>query len=345
MVTIRDVAVLAGVSTATVSHVINNTRYVQPETRQLVLDAIEKLGYRPSGIARSLTTRITHLVGILIADITNPFFAEYVRGVEDRLAEHQYHLIVCNTDEKPEREAHYLDLLYTRRVDGVIVAATGATQPMFNQFLSDRVPLVFIDRRPSRPYGPFIGVDNEAAAYTATKYLIQLGHKRVGFIGRNVQLSTVIGRVAGYRRALAEHDLPIDERLISLSDSSLGGAFEFARRLLTQEPRPTAIVAANHVMALGLLRAIQEMGLRFPGDISVVCFDEHPWAPLFTPSLTVVRMPMAKMCDAAVDLLLQGISSREEHRDIEPTPEPALGDVILQAELVVRKSCSSPASP
>src|SRR5512142_1390348 len=134
MATIRDVAKMAGVSTATVSHVINKSRHVNPETRQALLAAIARLNYRPSAIARSLTTSITRTVGVLVADITNPFFAALVRGIEDRLSSRDYNLIVCNTDERADKEAQYLELLLTRRVDGVIVAPTGAPQPLFSEF-------------------------------------------------------------------------------------------------------------------------------------------------------------------------------------------------------------------
>ena len=169
MATIKDVARMAGVSTATVSHVLNNTRYVSEETRSLVLEAVSRLGYRPSGVARSLTTKQTHLVGLLISDVTNPFFSELVRGTERRLAAHGYHVIVCNTDEQPDREADYLEFLYSRRVDGLVVASTGANQALYEVFRQQGVPMVFVDRRPPAPVGPFVGVDNEAIAYRATR--------------------------------------------------------------------------------------------------------------------------------------------------------------------------------
>lgn len=335
MPTIRDVAKLAHVSTATVSHVLNESRWVSPDTRRAVLDAVAHLNYRPSAIARSLTTNITHTVGVLVADITNPFFAMLVRGIEDRLAAQRYNLIVCNTDEAPDKEARYLDLLLTRRVDGVIVAPTGTPQLILQEFIAQNIPLVFVDRRPTENLGPVIAVDNEAAGYRATRYLLDLGHRRIALLTRNPALSTATGRINGYRKALRARRVPKDESLIAITDQSLDVAFDGAVKLLTQPQRPTAIVATNVLMTLGVLRALQELHLKCPADVSLVCFDEQPWARLFEPPLTVIAQPIAAMCDAAVQTLLTTIESRRG-REAKPI---ALPDVTLKAELVVRASC------
>lgn len=342
MATIRDVAKLAGVSTATVSHVLNNSRPVMQDTRQSVLDAIARLNYRPSAIARSLTTSVTRTVGVLVADITNPFFAALVRGIEDRLSAREYNLIVCNTDEQSEKEAQYLELLLTRRVDGVIVAPTGAPQPLFSEFVEQKIPLVFIDRLPPEKHGTCITADNAAAAYCATEYLVELGHRRIGILARNPSLSTVIGRLSGYRQALSGHQIPTDESLIAITDQNVNAAFAGAQRLLTMPDRPSAIIATNLNMMLGLLHALQAQDLTCPRDLSIICFDDHPWAPFFTPPLTVIRQPVPKMCEAAVETLLTTIENGRGKRDLS---NPAtLADIVIKAELVKRASCQPMAS-
>jgi len=340
--TIQNVAQLAGVSKATVSHVINDTRPVTPATRQIVLDAIAKLNYRPSAIARSLNTNVTHTIGILVADITNPFFSGLVRGVEHQLSLQDYNLIVCNTDEDPEQEARYLDLLLAKRVDGLIIAPSGATQPLFQQFSAYNTPLVFVDRHPDGSYGPVIEVDNFAAGYAATEHLIQLGHRRIAILSRNPTLSTARGRISGYSRALRDHNLDVDETLIQITGITLDAAVNDALRLLDLPDRPTAVVTTNHVMTLALLRALQERELHCPADISLVGFDDHPWASLFTPPLTVIRMSISDLSNAAVETLLQAIKCRTRGQSVDSSLE-CTPDVLLPAELVARASCAPPA--
>lgn len=335
MPTIRDVAKLANVSTATVSHVLTNARPVLPETRQRVLQAIERLNYRPSAIARGLSTRVTHSIAVMVADITNPFFASIVRGIEDRLEPLGYHLIVCNTDEQPEREAHYLELILARRVDGAIVAPTGETQPLFTEFAHHHIPLVFIDRKPPQPYGPVVAVDNFSIGYTATQYLLRLGHRRIAILVREPTLSTVAGRLEGYRQAFADHRVSVNDALIYITPHSLQAARDSARNLFESPERPTAIIATNQTLTLGVLQVMQEKQLTYPGDVSLVCFDDNPWIALFNPPLTAVRQPVAQVCEAAVATLRRAIQQRDQ------SVSPILDTVLLQAELIERASCKS----
>lgn len=332
MPTIRDVAKLAGVSTATVSHVLNNSRPVLPETRRQVLTAIERLNYRPSAIARSLTTNITRTIAVMVADITNPFFASIVRGIEDRLEPHGYNLIVCNTDEQADREARYLELLLARRVDGVIVAPTGEAQPLFHEFSNHHIPLVFIDRKPPQPHGPLVAVDNHAIGYAATDYLLRLGHRRIAILARKPMLSTVTGRLGGYRQAFIDHRLAVDESLICITEHDLDAVANSARRLLSTTRRATAIIATNQIMSLGVLQAMQDERLKCPDDVSLICFDDNPWVALFTPPLTAVRQPVAELCDAAINTLRQALRNKSMEEKILP-------DVLLKANLIERASC------
>ena len=345
MVTISDVARRAGVSTATVSHVLNGTRFVSPATRQRVLAAIEELRYQPSAVARGLATNKTYTVGMVVADITNPFFAQLVRGVEDRLAPAGYGLFICNTDERPEREADYLDLLLRKRVDGLVVAPTGALQPRYGDFVRRGTPVVYVDRRLPEAVGPFVGIDNVAAGYLATEHLLRLGHRRIGFLARHPSLYTVSGRIGGYRRALADFGVAVDEGLICTVSPYQERAVEGAHRLLTMEPRPTAVITGNHIMTLGLLQAVQERGLRIPEDLSVVCFDDHAWSPLFSPPLTVIAHPMEELVQAVVATLLGAIAARGQREGEGAASPPTPSDVLLPARLVVRGSSCPPRAP
>lgn len=338
MSTIRDVAKLAGVSTATVSHVVNNSRTVRPETRKQVLDAIKRLNYRPSAIARSLTTNVTRTIGVLVADITSPFFAALVRGIENRLEAYGYQLIVCNTDEQASREARYLDLLLARRVDGMIIAPTGEPQPLLRDFVTHNIPLVFIDRKPPEPCGPVVAVDSFAAGYVATEHLIRLGHRHIAILVRSPMLSTVVGRLDGYRQAFRDYKLPLDESLIYVSDYALEAAHETAQRLLTTSPWLTAVIATNHTMTLGVLEAMQEQYIKYPDDISLVAFDDNPWHLLVTPPLTSVRLPIKELCDATVTTLRAALENQIQFKKSGQSVR-VLPDVFLKAQLISRASC------
>jgi LacI family transcriptional regulator len=345
MSTIRDVAKLAGVSTATVSYVINNSHPVRPDTRRLVLAAIGRLNYRPSAIARSLTTSVTRSIGVVVADIVNPFFASIVRGIEDRLDADGYNMIVCNTDEQASREARHLEHLLGHRVDGMIIAPTGEAQPLFGEFVAHNIPLVFIARKPPEPCGPVIAVDMRAATYLATDHLLRLGHRRIAILVRNPMLSTVIGQLEGYRQAFRDHKLSADESLIYVSGSTRQAAHETAQRLLTNSPWLTAIIATNYMMTLGVLEAMQEQYLKYPDDISLVAFDDNPWNTLLAPPLTAIRLPIKELCDVTVETLSAAMENRIQSRKSGYAEFQPLPDVFLQAELISRSSCRKLNSP
>lgn len=343
MATIGDVAELAGVSKTTVSHVINESRYVLPETRQAVLNAIVQLNYRPSALARGLATNVTGLIGAIVADITNPFFGALVRGIDDQLSTQDLGLIVCNTDEYVDQEARSLELLLEKRVDGLVIAPTGEAQPIYSQFRDHGIPLVFVDRRPPEPYGPAVVIDNVAAGYAATEHLLQLGHRRIAFIGRHLNLSTAAGRVMGYRQALEAYGALADD-LVAIADSSLESAITTARQLLVRSEPPTGIVTGNYVMTLAMLEALEEQRLSCPDDISLVCFDDLRWMRSHKPPLTAIQLPIDGMCRAVVETLTQVMDGRPRNRreamewDVATTP-----DVVLKARLVPRFSCRPPA--
>jgi LacI family transcriptional regulator len=348
-VNIKIVADKAGVSTATVSHVINRTRFVREETRQKVLEAIEALNYQPSSIARSLATNSTQTVGLIVSDITNPFFTAVARGVEDVINEYGYHTIFCNTDEELEREDEYLRLLSARQIDGLIIAPTGVYSERLLRLASTGIPIVLLDRQAPGLDAPLVGVDNEQGAYQATRYLIELGHRRIALLLGLEVISTIRDRLKGYKCALKEAGLPLDERLIARADPRFYGtqphlpgsplrspphnqtmpsAYQVLQTLLDLPDRPTAIFVTNNQMTLGTLYALKERGLCCPEEISLISFDDHDWAPLFSPPLTVVRQPIYRLGQTAARLLMQMIGKQEFE-----LPPP------LPVELIIRESC------
>lgn len=350
-VSIKDVAEKAGVSTATVSHVINQTRFVRDETRSKVEQAIKELNYQPSTLARGLATNATQTIGLIISDITNPFFTAVARGVEDELNRHHYHTIFCNTDEDPEREDEYLRLLFAHHIDGLVIAPTGLESERLSLMAAAGIPIVMLDRGTPGIEAPLIEVENEAGGYYATKYLLELGHRRIGVLRGLETISTQMVRVEGYKRALREAGLPVDEALIvradphyhanqifSLAEPSAPdfltnlqmtpNAFNALQQLLDLPDRPTAIFVTNNQMTLGALHALKERNLRCPADISIICFDDPDWAPLFSPPLTVIRQPTYHLGQAAATLLMDMINGVKIKL---PAPLPV--------ELVMRESC------
>jgi LacI family transcriptional regulator len=331
-VNIKAVAEKAGVSTATVSHVVNQTRFVREETRQRVLEAIEHLHYQPSTIARGLATNSTQTIGLIISDIANPFFTAVARGVEDVINQHGYHTIFCNTDEDPAREDEYLRLLSARQIDGLIMAPTGFRSERLIQMAEMKLPIVLLDRDTPGIKAPLVGVDNELGGYQATRYLIELGHRRIAILMGMESISTLRDRLRGYQRALQELAIPLDPGLIIRSDSyfyesppDLPGApvtlptntqmtpvaYQALSQLLNSPNSPSAMFITNNQMTLGALYTLRECGLQCPEDVSLIAFDDQEWAPLFSPPLTVIRQPTYRLGQTAAQLLMQLINGQE----------------------------------
>ena len=327
--TIKDVATRAGVSKATVSHVLNKTRFVEEETRQKVLRAIKELNYRPSSAARSLTTKRSWTVGIVISDSSNPFFGELLLGVEEVLRPQNYALIICNTNETLEYEAHYLNLLLNQRVDGIIAAATSQSWIELSKAEVQNTPVVFVDRAFDNLEGYFVGVDNTAGAYQGTRHLIQCGYRKIGILSGLDRLSTMRERQDGYCQALQDAGLPVNKEWIVPSQLSVEGGRQAMRSLFNQPDIPDAVFISNNLLALGVLEELQSLNLNCTDDIGIVSFDDHPWAAVSCPPLTVVRQPTRKIGQTSAEMILALMNN-------QPVPEKR---VILDCELVVRQSC------
>ncbi len=306
-----DVARLAGVSQTTVSHVLNNNTAISvpPETRRRILEAIDQLGYVPDGTARSLRTRKTHTIAAIIPDITNPFYPAFERGIQDTAERHGYDLITYNTDGIAEKERKCLRSVQQGRVDGVIAVLFRTTARDLRPLLERNIAVVRLEAMPQEVGAlPLdnLYVDNVAAARTAVAYLIDRGHTRIGMISG--QEGPRQARVLGYRQALADHHIPLDEFLIQGGDFTEKGGYQGMRALLALSPRPTAVFAANDLMAMGALLALREAGLRVPHDIAVIGFDDIPAARLFNPPLTTITQFPRELGRRAAEMVFERLS-------------------------------------
>ncbi len=308
MATIKDVAKKAGVSVATVSYVINGTRNVAPETAARVRAAMEELSYHPNAVAQSLRTRTTHVIGAVISDISNPFFATLIRGAEDCARENGYSLLICNTSEKLENELVYLQLLSRKRVDGMIIAPTGKNDGLIKDLIERGMQIVFIDRKVEGVAAPAVLSENEEGAYQATRYLIEQGHRKIGIVLGLPHVSTTTERLHGYERALAEAGIAADPSLIVYGHSQVEGARKASVTLLERADRPSAVFATNNLMTIGLMMAIHDLELRCPQDVSVIGFDDFDWAAAFNPPLTTVAQDPYLIGERAVEILFANLN-------------------------------------
>jgi len=301
--TIRDVARYAGVSPATVSRVLNRSAHpVSERGRRRVLDAARRLAYIPNMLARSLLTQQTAAIGVLIPDVSNPYYAAILRGIEDAISPSSRTVILCNTDRRPEKQRLYMRALMERRVDGIVIAG-GSFGRAELAVAGRNVPVVMIGRHRARV--PVVRVDNVAAGAMATEHLLALGHRRIACLAGPSTSLTAADRVAGYRKALEAAGLPADPALVREVGFTPAGAAQAVAGLFRADPPPTAIVAANDQVAIGAIRALHELGYRVPDDVSVVGFDDTPLASYTVPALSTVAIPTYELGRAAVALLLK----------------------------------------
>ena len=330
MTNIRDVANLAGVAPITVSRVVNGADSVAEVTRLRVRQAIDQLHYVPNSLARSLRSRQSHTIALIVSDITNPFWTTVARGVEDTAAENDYRTILCNTDENPAKETNYLNLLVERRVDGVIIAPATPEKKRLALLKQLKVPCVLIDRRVKGFRADSVYGDSHTGAQLLIDHLIDLGHQRIALINGPSTISTAQDRADGYRASLEAHGVAVDESLIFQGDFKQDSGYRLVKQALTCDPRPTAIFAANNFIALGVLQALQEAGLHVPEEIALVCIDDVPYLSAIDPFLTVAVQPAYDMGAAAARLLVERLTTRRTGKTRE---------VVLAPHLIVRRSC------
>ena len=333
--TLADIARQAGVSVSTVSRVLNQKateHRISSETEALVLRTADELSYTANHLARGLRLSKTHTIGLVTPDISNPFFANVIKRVQDVAYERGYSLIVCNTNENIELEVEQVQLLGQKRVDGLIAMPVGQSSEHFEDWLDRGVPLVLLDRSFDALDVDSVVVDNYQGAYRATEHLIGFGHRRIAFVQGLLETYTNTARLQGYLDALAAHSVAFDPQLVVGGDFRREKGYVETKLLLTLDAPPTAIFATGDLITLGALQAIEEEHLSIPGDISLLSFDDFDFAPFLKCPLTAVQQPKETMGEMAVNLIVERIQGG--------TTAPRR--IVLRPELIVRESVASP---
>ncbi|HEU4597650.1 MAG TPA: LacI family DNA-binding transcriptional regulator [Pyrinomonadaceae bacterium] len=327
MSSIREVAREAGVSTATVSHVINNTRYVSDEVRARVVAAVERCGYYPNAHARSLASGRSQIIGLVISDIANPFFPELVKSIETAAFERGYDVMLSNTNYDPERTSHYVRRFIERKVAGVVLMTSELDTALVGELARRDVSVVFLDLGRPGVHMSNLCVNYDAGIEEAISHLVSLGHRRIAFVGGPASLPSAQKRLEAFRGSLRRH-LPDAPPLIFHGDFKLEGGRRAACEILAGRERPTAVVAANDMMALGAMGEFRAAGLDIPGDVSIVGFDDIAFASLTEPQLTTVCLPRIELGRRAVEAVLATVAH----------PDQQGVEINIQTYLVIRRS-------
>jgi len=326
---IYDVAREAGVSVFTVSAVVNNKSHVRKKLRDRVEVVIRKLNYRPNLIARSLAKQRTHTIGMIVPDIGNPFFPMVVRGAEDAAQRHGYNLLLCNSDDRVDKEESAVELLLSKRVDGILLTkAAGDFRPPLRKMVKEvNVPFVLVMRTYPKLTKDAVITDDWQGAYDAVSHLARAGRRRIGLICGPLKISNAMARWQGFHDALKAKNLTYEPDLVIEGDYRIESGFRAGHALLSR--RPDGIYVANYLMTIGLLKAAEEMGLRCPEDFGLVSFDDYPWLGIFHPRLTTVELPKHQLGSEAAELLIRRIMGDASKAVVKK----------LQPELRIRESC------
>jgi DNA-binding LacI/PurR family transcriptional regulator len=330
-VTLAEIARAAEVSVSTVSRALANGNYpLKEKTRQRILKLAEEMGYKPNLIARSLQSNRSHLVGIIVDRMQSPFAAATVQGVQDGLQNAGYSISIAYSNRDQDLAIEAINSFYSRQVDGIIILNSWLhtfNDPILS--LQDR-PFVFVNRVFNNCTQNCVGPGDRLGSQLATQHLVALGHRRIGYIKGMEDWIESQNRLSGYRDILAKHGLPVDEALIRQGDWGVNSGHKAALELLALEDRPTAIIAANDIMALGAIYAIQEAGLEVPADVAIVGYDDRDFAAWIRPALTTIRMPSYEMGQAAARLLLKQFAGEELEDDTQ-----------IPGKLIIRESCGA----
>ena len=327
MITIREIAELANVSTATVSKVINGKdQYISEATRQKILEIVEKEGYIPNGIAKSLKVRKTKTIGIIMPDVMNLFFSELARGAEDAAEKRGYSVILCNTDNRESKEEKYLNILQEKMVDGIIMTAAEAS--MNKSVKRSKTPMVLVDRdiELDKPVGR-ITVNNEEGAFMATKFLIEKGCKNIGFISSEKKNKPSAERLEGYKRALKEYKLDIDEKKIFLENFTIDSGYKGVISLL-EKTQVDGIFCGNDLIAFGAIKGLKEKKVKIPEEVKIIGFDDISMSQFIDPPLTTIKQPIYQLGEEAVKMLVAIIEKKDTDMN-----------KVLKTELIERGSC------
>lgn len=325
MTPIQEVAKKANVSVATISRVLNNSPYVKNETRERVLDAIKELNYSPNLSGRILRRNETKIVLVLLPTISNPFYSKAVTGIRHTADKLGYLILICNTESDAKKEMEYLNLLKFKQADGAIMMSKESDIEKLEEIGASHPIVQCFEYRKSDKLS-YVSVDNEQAAYEAVKYLIELGHKRIGLVGCDTKYPSAEQRESGYKKALRDANIEIDSDLIIRGDYGFRSGYNCAGKLVEQ--KPTAIFAISDMQAIGVTKALKGMGLKVPEDISVVGFDNVTFSEIYDPGITTVSQPTYNMGSKAMDILIGELKGESK----------APQQIIMKHELIIRES-------
>lgn len=330
MATIKDVASAARVSIATVSHVINDTRYVSDELKQRVHTAMSELDYRPNRVARSLRSGQTKTIALMVPDASNLFFAEMGRAIEGLGFDNGYNVILCNSDNNLDKQSSYVDMLMTKQIDGLIFISAGESEEVLTTLKQAKIPTVVTDRDVQPGLADVVLLNNKLGGYLATRHLLELNHTKIACITGPHHLPSSVERAEGYYEALEEAGLTPDPDWVLTGDFRLPSGHSCMSRLLDMADGPTAVFVCSDMMALGAMNAVHNKGLRMPDDISIVGFDNIALASSINPALTTVAQPIRRIATLICEILF----SRMQNADTEALPER----IIIDPQLTIRST-------
>jgi LacI family transcriptional regulator len=332
MANLKDIALELGVSISTVSRVANGKECVDPQTRDRVLDALQRMKYQPNGAARSLKTQKTRAVGLIVPDITNSYFAKLIKGLESVVWKNQYVLLLCNSDEDADREQDHLELLRSQHIAGLVLTTVREEVDYISKYAEADIPIVFVDNLPLTDEKiDCVVIDNVQASYDLNKHLIKLGHQKIGIITGPFNETSGSETYEGWAKALTEQDIEVRREWIVKGDFKKDSGYDSMNLLLSREERPTAVFAANNQMAYGATRAILEQGLRIPDDIAIVTFDTGDDTGMMHPRFTAIIEPAEEIGRIAGEILFRKLDN----------PQLKVHErITLEAELQIGDSCS-----
>jgi DNA-binding LacI/PurR family transcriptional regulator len=329
--TIYDIAKEAGVSIATVSKVMNGKGRISAETRSAVFAIMERLDFQPSVIASALTGKKTFTLGLLVPDVSNPFFAEIARAIEDQGHQLGYSVVMCNTDNKDEKIERYISLLLQKSVDGIIIATGIERKEILEQLLVKGLPIVLIARELPLIAVDTVVVDDYVGGCMAANHLLQIGHSEIAFLAESQKVSSSRERMRGFRQTMLDAGLTLNEQWLKVCDYKVEDGNSKALELLQEDRRPTAIFACNDMLAVGALQAAMQMKINVPSELSIISFDNTILSSVTNPPLTTIAQPMEQMGKLAVDLIVENIKEENHQKQ----------RIVLRPELIIRESTSA----
>ena len=335
--TLKDIARELGISVSTISRVVNNKKYVNPKTRKIVLDGLKKFNYLPNQVARSLKNQSTGTVGIVVPDISENFFTEIIKGIDEVLGRKDISIILADSSESALKEANYLKLLYQNRVDALILATVSKNHDALDIYKSNDIPVIFIDNMPDIDHNfDSVIINNSKASLLAVNHLIENNHKDIAIIVGSPDETTGYERLNGYRRALEQHNIEIDEHVIQYGNYKEDSGYQCMKTLLQNRgDHPfSALYVGSEMMTYGAIKAIKEYGLKIPDDIALVGFDVHDKSGLITPGITSVRQPENYIGKTVANLVINRLKEKENNSYMNSVYQ----HIVLEPSLEIRKS-------